>query len=279
MKFLIDNLDKYENFEENLKVNDIEYELVPENLGVFGYGEWIKQFKKEIFEFDPFEYYFVGGIQGLRLLERSGFNCGPFAQKIDYDFNSWVVNYSNCFNKNHVISTYKNVEQTARNLNIQSDYFIRPLSGWKSFTGCATNFDDTNWRGIQMMMRNRNSELVVIAPAQKIYDEYRVFVDFDNEEVVTGSTYGWRGNDPIRDYKTELPQVVIEECLKVIGEFKSNYFEPAPHFFVDIHHNTTNNECSLIEIGSPHTCGLYGCDYIKFYKTIQKYYENSRTSS
>jgi hypothetical protein len=268
MKYIIEDLEDNPQYEPILKKLNLDYILLPNTLSYFDYKDWINATFTG--ENRGEQYFFQGSINLLRLLERNGVNCGQFAFPDYYDFHRWSSYYENCFNDSYIISTVGEVEETARKLGLFSDLFIRPLSGWKLFTGCVTNLEDSEWNHIRM--QTKPHDLVVVSAAKVVDTEYRVFVDFEGERVITGSTYGWVGNDPIREYSDELPEPVIEECLNVIRVFKDGGFEPAPFFFIDIHLYTHNNRASLIEIGSPHTCGMYGCDREKIFKTISEYY-------
>jgi hypothetical protein len=243
----------------------------PENLCYLDYQQWINMvFKPQgSLQYNSnTNFYFYGSITLLRTLERNGINCGPWAHIDIYNFTTWssYVDSDLLFNKSHILSTIKNIPESYKG----DKYFVRPVSGWKTFTGCVTDFQDTAWSGIQIQVKP--DTLVVIADMNEVDTEYRIFVDFIKEEVITGTTYGWNSDDTvIREYSQTIPQSV-KDCVKdVIRSFKEYHFEPAPYFFIDIHHNTDTNESLMIEIGSLHTCGLYGCDKNKFLSTVNNY--------
>lgn len=271
MKFIIQDLDNDKDLFSKLKEKNIEYIKFPDNLFWLDYRPWIESIFLQNHYKENESYFFVGSIPLMNLLNSYEVKCSPFYNKELYNFNVWSSFSDNCLNKPFVLSTISHCEDSKIYFSKQNEkFFIRPVSGWKPFTGDVTNFADSTWSKIKM--EAPPWEIVVIAPVKNIDLEYRLFVDFENENIITGTSYGWDDNNPKRKYDNDIPKKVKDETINIIQSFKNAGFEPAPYIFIDMHYDSKYNNSQLIEIGCAHTCGLYGCDKIKFFKTIYNYY-------
>lgn len=110
-----------------------------------------------------------------------------------------------------------------------------------------------------------NEDLVVLAPPQETFDEYRCVIKSTPKEdnlgynysIVTSSLYKRAGVD-LADYTQELPLNHNSTLLSLLE--KAEDFKPHKVFVCDVNINN-KNELSIMNINSIHTSPLYGCDF------------------
>lgn len=150
-------------------------------------------------------------------------------------------------------------------LQQKESVFLRPSSGYKTFTGTIVDLDE--WESAIKFygFKINPEELVVVAPPVTILKEWR-FVIVEGE-VITGSQYKEDG-EMVREL--ECPQEVFNYAQQVV-DF-ANY-KPEPAWTLDV--AETENGYKVIEVGSFSCAGLYVCDYEKVIKRINKLMEKS----
>jgi hypothetical protein len=142
----------------------------------------------------------------------------------------------------------------------QNCVFIRPSSGFKTFTGQVFDLEtfDNDWQWI--IDFTDPQDLVVISTPKNIEAEWRFVVA--NKTVVTGSLYR---NNGMREYTLENLDTQASQLATKIAEA----YQPDPVYVVDICRAKDGN-VYLLEIGSFSCAGLYGCDMEKIVSTVSK---------
>lgn len=133
------------------------------------------------------------------------------------------------------------------NVGIDGKMFIRPSSGFKTFTGMVTSFETWDKDFKLFDLRIVPETLVLVSPPAKINREWRIVVV--DGKVIAGS-----------EYKTDSPQnppnEVFEYSQKVVNFSK---FNPDPVWTIDVC-ETGSREFKVVEVGSFSCAGLYACD-------------------
>lgn len=140
--------------------------------------------------------------------------------------------------------------------------FIRPDSGFKTFTGRAVpreEFDsDYDW----MAEFSDPESLAVIASPKSIQEEWRLVVTKRRYDgIIGGSRY--RQNGVISHQNIDATDVVqfVSECLRVD-------YEPDPVFVMDV--CWSNGNLYLLELNSFSCSGLYACPLKQVVKTASE---------
>jgi len=163
---------------------------------------------------------------------------------------------------------------------IGSQFFIRPDSGLKEFTGQVV-YDNqviSNYRPmwgnnrlgmmtpeeVQDTYRVEDDLLCVVARARYIEKEWRVVIG--DKKVITGCQYKFR--DELCESE-DFPEKVKEYAEKVA----QCGWEPARVYVMDIA-SDVHGELGLLEINSFSSSGLYKCDLSKIVKEVSIIAEN-----
>ncbi len=152
--------------------------------------------------------------------------------------------------------------------------FCKSDEGDKSFNGGLYNIVELE-RYLEMNINTeyiKPNDLVVVAEPKLITKEYRIVVsthECDQQpRYITGSHY-MTGGDLIKNPTDEVPKRIKDYVAGVIANSK---YKPAPVFVVDVaevvygHHGLPK----IVETGSIHMCGLYGCDVQKIVDELIK---------
>jgi hypothetical protein len=196
-----------------------------------------------------------GPIQFIRTKNR-GFIPGPFGFKKDTD-TSFYMNQlpSNHFFNDHVvylpfgmITKHKYMLQ-----DIFGDHiFIRPDSGFKSFTGFAVKIKDLDFE-LSSLKQTKNpfsNEMCMISRAKNIQSEYRLIVC--NRKVITGSQYRWDNKMDVRiDVHSDAWKFAEDVVAAAEWQLDTCYC-------VDIF--IGDDGPKIGEFNSFSSCGLYNCD-------------------
>jgi hypothetical protein len=149
-------------------------------------------------------------------------------------------------------------------LEQEKEYFVRPNSGWKPFTGFIGTPKDIEFELKFFLERKDVSkyDIVVIAPKQNIEDiEYRFWVD--EYGISTKSAYSW--NRERADENIEVPKDALNFAEEVAG-FLDNY---TSYTLVVFDIAKTETEYKLIEFNSFSTSGWYkGMDVDRLFKSL-----------
>lgn len=129
--------------------------------------------------------------------------------------------------------------------------FIRPSSGYKTFTGMVLN--DLEWESeLRFLKASINpEEIVVLAPAQDVVKEWRVVIVGD--QPVTAGQYREAGVD-VR--VSEVPKQVYDFAYMVLD---FTQYRPDAAWTLDVS-ETADGRFKVIEPNSFSCAGLYACD-------------------
>lgn len=127
--------------------------------------------------------------------------------------------------------------------------FIRPTSGFKTFTGQVVNLEDKHWLNKLCAYGIDYSDLVLVSTPTNIKYEWRLVV---SDRVISGSQY--RKDGQINE-DCNVPTEVIEFANQVLEETR---FRPDPIFTLDI--CQVGDTLSVLECGGFSCAGLYKCD-------------------
>lgn len=199
-----------------------------------------------------------------------------------YDKETYAVsNYSKYLgeeflNESYIIMPLSKLANTSDfTANIIGSYisnyaFIKPNSGFKSFTGDTVDYSDigNHCRSLLKMGVNEN-ELCIISPSKDIETfEFRFWII--NGEIITNSVYSWASLDNFD--KIEPDNEMVDYVNKIIKDIK------IPAYTVDI--CILEDEFKVVEINNIYTSGTYDCDLEKLYiglrnLAIKEYEDNN----
>lgn len=140
--------------------------------------------------------------------------------------------------------------------------FIRPDSGFKSFTGFDVKLQDLDFE-LSSLKQTKNPgphEMCLIAKAKPIYGEYRIVVC--DQKIVTGSQYRWDGKMDIRiDVHHDAWSFAEEFVAKAEWQLDTCYT-------VDIF--LSDDGPKIGEFNSFASSGLYNCDVDAIVKAVSE---------
>lgn len=143
-----------------------------------------------------------------------------------------------------------------RRLSLWGDRcFLRPDAVTKSFTGMVVTKEDFDheMNALEKLQHVAPEDLVVAAAVRDIVQETR-FVIVDGK-VITGSTYGWNGNE-------DIGKPIDGASLEMAQEVAARGWQPDRAYTCDIALVTDagNLSARVIELNSFSCAGLYACD-------------------
>jgi hypothetical protein len=147
--------------------------------------------------------------------------------------------------------------------NLFGDHiFIRPDSGFKSFTGFDVKLEELDYE-LSSLKQTKNpfaNEMCLIAKAKPIHGEYRLIVC--NGEIVAGSQYRWDGKMDIRiDIHDDAWAFAEEFVAKANWQLDTCYT-------VDIF--LSDDGPKIGEFNSFASSGLYSCDMNAIVKAVSE---------
>lgn len=130
--------------------------------------------------------------------------------------------------------------------------FIRPDSGFKTFTGTVIYKNSYEADVKQLGFYDVDAaNIVIVSEPKNIYEEYRMIcVD---KQIVTGCMYKLNRKE---HYSTSIPEEVFEFATKI-----ANKWQPDNCFTIDV--CKTDDGYKLVEINSFSSSGFYVCDIEK----------------
>jgi hypothetical protein len=136
------------------------------------------------------------------------------------------------------------------NLGTSGEVFIRPNSGYKTFTGDLVGKNDV--KGFVRYSRTDPQDLILVSSWKALCREWRLVVV--NNKVVTGGQYKEDG-EIVR--KSDVPEDVLKYGQYVLERVKYN---PDPAWTLDVC-ETADRNMWVLETNSFSCAGLYACDY------------------
>lgn len=195
-----------------------------------------------------------GTIGLIKTMQRKT-KCCPLAwcewKKLAYSH--YCYQYGNyLLNNDYQIRPFGDLERLKDKIFTEKVMFFRPNENNKEFNGQAVaKYKFDSWYQIEKAYMVNPDCLCIIAPAKKIYKEYRLVMA--NQQYITGSQYLVEGIIEHHDY---VPTEVILFAEKV-----ARIWEPDKIYCLDI--CTTDDGPKVLEIGSINCAGLYAMDVRK----------------
>lgn len=165
-------------------------------------------------------------------------------------------------NRDCVMLPFGSLLQSKENLfkwvGNNNSVFIRPSSGYKTFTGKVCHYE-TFEKDVEFLAFYDvpPETVVVVAEPQNILTEWRVVVV--DSKIVACSTYKHEGK---KDAKEQYPMDVLEFAKNVV-----DCWQPESAWVLDVC-RTKDLELSLVEINSFSCSGLYACDKSAIVKAV-----------
>jgi len=147
----------------------------------------------------------------------------------------------------------------------QSDeFFIRPDSGLKGFSGGVFN-EDKYYEEFKFWTKNQNGDphaLAVVAPPRPPVRETRLVIA--GRKVISASCYRINGQlvkhgQAVENELTQEEQLVAERVLEI-------EWQPAPVYVLDL--ATDDRQCLVMEVNAFNTASLYGCDLQRVFASV-----------
>jgi len=135
--------------------------------------------------------------------------------------------------------------------------FLRPSSGFKTFTGQIVEYVDWERELKRLSFKVNPESLVLLCRPIEVVKEWRLVV---TDRVISATQYkegkGWiriTGSDIVKT--SDVPQEVLDYGQQVLAEVD---FNPDPIWTMDIC-ETDSGELKVLEVGSFSCAGLYAC--------------------
>lgn len=182
-------------------------------------------------------------------------------KSIDYDIEKFDQLYYSkqdipLLNKDAKYIPFNEIKDSIFNQN----YFIKPSRDLKSFNGGILYQGDTLNNYIQNtgFMKAIENEIIVLAPIQKIYSEYRFFMYKDI--VISSSRY-------ILNNKVDVSNNVPNFMLEAARDYGKLY-QPLDFYVMDL--ALTDNGIKIVEYNCWNASGFYASNIEKIVNTISE---------
>ena len=197
--------------------------------------------------------------------KNKGFVPGAFGFKKETDVSFYMSQLSSklFFNSDAIFLPFGLIEERKDLIQdmFGDEIFIRPDSGFKSFTGLSlkTNSIQDELGSLRQTNNPFSNELCVVAKSKPILGEYR-FVICEGE-VVTGSQYRWDG-------KMDIRIDVHHECWEFAEKVAKANWQLDTCYVVDIFLGEDGPRIG--EFNSFSSSGLYNCDMDRIVEAVTK---------
>lgn len=176
----------------------------------------------------------------------------------------FIDKFDNLANANYVFTTFKDLQNRKEffyNIFNTNKIFIRPNSGFKTFTGLPIHFDEFDFEinSLKQLHHVGDDVLILVSNCKNIKEEYRFFIV--NRVVVTGSQY--KLNDELN-----VKEGFSLEALAIAQEMAKNVWQPDIAYACDV--GIVNGQPKIIELNSFSSSGFYGCDIPKLIHAIDQ---------
>lgn len=238
-------------------IAELARQEVPYVVANYGksYEEYIKDFP------DDACMVFYGSLQFASVLRRQTNWSGVYCNLPKFECLYYYPRFGQyLLNSNYAMLPFGELDRRRdwlfQNIGNDKQLFIRPSSGYKTFTGKVTNAE--NWdKDLRLFgfYDINPEELVVAATPSPIKQEWRVVV---SDKVISGSRYFV--NDPQywdRDNSVEtLPDFIVQYAKEILTNVK---YQPDPCWTIDIC-QLESGELKVVEVGSFSCAGMYASD-------------------
>lgn len=189
-----------------------------------------------------------------QLMKEKKWVPGPWLNLKEYEcsyYYAYLGKY--LFNDNYIMMPAGDFKRTMGkwfdDLGKEGCLFIRPSSGFKTFTGKVFKKEhfDTDWQWVEEFCDPQS--LIVVSTPKNIKAEWR-FIAAKND-IISGSMYRLNGATYL---KNEWPDGAIDLAKAV-----AKIYHPDPMYTIDICKGA-DDKFYLLEIGSFSCAGLYACD-------------------
>lgn len=163
-------------------------------------------------------------------------------------FGKWLINHD------YTMLPFGEIDRLRPKLfdrfGVNEDIFIRPDSGFKTFSGSLLNQHESlnHFLAGHTVFSN---EIVVVSSPKQIIQEWRLVVC--GEKIVASSQYHKNG---LLDVDNNVPKTVLQIGQSILD---STDYRPEKCFVMDIG-KTINGGIGLVEINSFSCSGFYACD-------------------
>jgi len=256
-----------EDFEPDNKFDELAKEVRAHGMEC----EVIKYFPMESGSYDVFPgeqcVLFQGSLQLAKQLHREKqWVPGVWLDKKNYDCSVYYAHYGKyLFNDEYIMMPVGEIMRRKDYIfeayGKENSVFIRPNSGFKSFTGQVFNYETFDKDFWLIKDFSEPDDIAVISNPKNVLNEWRFIVS--GKEVITGSYYKKGGK---KDYSSDYPIQAEDKVKEILREIE---WRPDPMFVIDICQAADNN-FYLMEINSFSCAGLYGCDMQKIVETASE---------
>jgi hypothetical protein len=232
-------LTKYRPFDDNPNYGPIGFIGQPTVL--YGSWNWLNKCKRQ----------FTPGALGMS----NNLDCNVYYNYIPRE---WLLNGKN------IVTTfgqfYRNPNYFYQLLNTE-ELFIRPMSGFKTFTGFVANIDEISYElNASMQLTSVTPETyIMLAVVKQINSEFRFLIV--NGEVVDGSMYRLAN-------KRNIQNTYPEGAFKLAHHMSQLPWQPDAAYTCDV--ASTPNGFLIIELNSFACAGMYGMNKSKVIDAINQ---------
>lgn len=222
-------------------LNDLRMPYKIVNFGI-SYDSYLNAFK------DDDCVIFYGSLQLARLIQRKAkWIPGAYCNFPKFDCTYYYPRFGKeLLNSEYIILPYGDF---VRRHEEYDGMFIRPCSGFKTFTGCV--FKNSKEKIHEWNCTCDPETLVLIAKKDYLVSEWRLIV---SEGQIIASTQYKHSNKFVRN--EGAPEDVISYGQKLLDLIP---YDPDPIWSLDICRRV-NGELKVLEVGSFSCAGFYGCD-------------------
>ena len=146
------------------------------------------------------------------------------------------------------VDLFKN--QIFKKFSYSDRLFVKPDSGFKTFTGFPTNREQWD-KDIELLNFVNENSIVLISSYKEIVYEWRFWII--GGELITYSPYSWEGQE-----EKEPENFIIETAKLIAGRVKH-----LKNFTLDLCIEKGNIYPKVVEINCVNTSGVYNCDLNK----------------
>ena len=167
-----------------------------------------------------------------------------------FDWNQYSTNIPSeiLLNSNGVIHKFGDLDKDW--VELPTEMFIRPVSGWKPFAGFSCSRENLKYeiKSLFQLEHVMPHELSVVFPKKTILNEYRYWIV--DGQISTSSSYSWDENKAHTTTPCDADNFVVKKVLQ--------YFDAIGmmDFVLDI--AQTDEGYKVIEINALSTSGWYG---------------------